>query len=303
MLVADFTIIGEDDLLGGDLSEIVGFDDFMGSKALKRLSPGARVAARSEGVPFTARKMAQVHALDEGRKMALLHAGERDDPRRPPHSMFGRIGDRTRVALPVQPSIIQPGCTATVTLMPQRCMRGPYWLGMTGASHLSVLSLRFGNVCAFNSSGEVPGSFFDVDQPDRLIPIAGQTLNVGNTVAIELRNRECFTVETLVTLWGNDLDELDDFPAEQTGTRSFPGWRSLPAPRACPGLPALASCSIEALQAATCPACGQAMCGFALAERFRRRATKAEDRLIKAEDRLIEAQRQIGAAEEAARAE
>lgn len=220
------------------------------------------------------------------------------DARRPPHSMFGRVSDRPRVALPGPAGlVVQAGCTKQVVLSPQRMMGGPFWLGLTNAEHLVVCDLRFGQECVFNARGEIPGAFFDARRPERLIPISARCLAPGCCVVVELRNPGCCAVSTEIALWGTDLDDCADAPPQQLyRPHRVPVSEAWSALRVCPGLPALESCSVEALQGGACPACGQAMCGFALAERYRRRATSAEDR-------LIDAQRQIQDAEENERGE
>lgn len=224
------------------------------------------------------------------KKEALERQALQNGPRRPPHSMFGRISDRPRAALPAPPMVIAAGCSAEVHLCPQRPMRGPYWLGMTAAEHLVVQRLQFGNECVFNSAGDVPGSFFDSRHLDRLIPLSGPVLNCGMRATVTLRNPECFSVETVLTVWGNSIEDCAaDMPFELPPAQQLyrPDRAPVPAdlypliePRRCRSLTSLERYSIDDLQATHCPACGQSLCGFALAERHRRRANIAEDRIV-----------------------
>jgi hypothetical protein len=128
----------------------------------------------------------------------------------PPETALGHLHDRPRAVLPAPREIVIPvGCRYEVELRPQVPMRGPYWLGFTNAEHLSLENLVFGYMCAFGAHGSVPGAFFDLKCPDKLIPIAGAPVGVGSAVRIVLLNRSDKSLVVELALWGNDQHSIE----------------------------------------------------------------------------------------------
>jgi hypothetical protein len=142
--------------------------------------------------------------------LALAASSTHGSSRAPTRPALGGLTERPRAALPAPPLVLHAGCSGSICFQPQVPMRGPYWLGLTEAASLRVLSVTFGNQCAFRAMGEVPGEFFDVSRGvDKLIAIAGETLSPGMLVRVELRNVTACTLETSACLWGNDIRSLE----------------------------------------------------------------------------------------------
>lgn len=145
------------------------------------------------------------------KRWALASLGTPSEPKAAPaQHALGRLNDRPRAALPgpVGGVTIAPGVTVEVVFEPQVPMRGPWWLGMTNAKHMVVSGLQFGNLFAFAASGAVPGEFFDVEDPERLIAVAGRSLQPGMLASVRLRNVSVDTLLVSLCLWGNDEASL-----------------------------------------------------------------------------------------------
>lgn len=178
----DYEILGAFEILADDNASPVMKSE---ARALLRNQAGGSIDGKTE-VPQQARLLRQ------------------------PWGAKGLVTDRPRAVLPgPREVLIRPGEVVDVQLRPQRVMRGPYWLGVTQAAHLVVTDLTFGNQCAFDAPGEVPGKFFDVEDIEHLIAIAGAPLSPGYSVRVGLRNVSACTLGVSLCLWGNDVDSVD----------------------------------------------------------------------------------------------
>ncbi len=180
---------------------------------------------------------------------------------------LGHLHEQTRAPCPAPEIVVQPGQICTIEIMPQRPMRGPYWIGFTNAQHLAIREIRFGMNMATNCQGEMPGGFFDVNHPELLIPIACVPLSLGCTFSATVRNISHLAIEVLTTLWGSlATDDAPDRPR-------------LPRPFACRAIEPLAGFEFCELSTSSCPACHLPNCGFALAERYRRQSRLLQEEL------------------------
>lgn len=120
-----------------------------------------------------------------------------------------RIDAHPRVYVPFPAgTIIPPGNTVQLQIMPQVPIGPPYFLGIVGP-HWMLRSLLFGMHTAAMCSGELPAELLEHDSdrvwPEGLVPIDAPTLHLGCLISLTLRNDGSGTRALTGGLWGTAL--------------------------------------------------------------------------------------------------